>query len=38
VDAARRIDDLLAEFWAGNDGHCSTEAEDAQIDQVAGEL
>ena len=35
---ARRIDDLLAEVWAGNDGHCSSEAEDAQIDQVAGEL
>ena len=34
----RLIDELLAEVWAGNDGHCSSEAEDAQIDQIAGEL
>ena len=40
VLVARRslIDDLLADGWIGKDGHCSSESEDAQIDQVAGEL
>jgi hypothetical protein len=33
----RLVDSLLASAWAGRDGHCLSEIEDAQIDAVAGE-
>lgn len=32
------VDTLMKEAWAGKDGHCASESEDAEIDSVAGEL
>jgi hypothetical protein len=32
------VDTLMKEAWAGKDGHCTSESEDAEIDSVAGEL
>ena len=32
------VDILMQEAWAGKDGHCASESEDAEIDEVAGEL
>ena len=32
------VNKLLADAWAGKDGWCTSETEDASIDQIAGEL
>ena len=34
----RLVNELLADAWAGKDGWCTSETEDASIDQIAGEL
>ena len=32
------VNELLADAWVGKDGWCTSETEDASIDQIAGEL
>jgi len=34
----RLVDELLAQVWAGKDGFCASDAEEADIDAIAGEL
>ncbi len=34
----RLVNELLADAWGGKDGWCTSETEDASIDQIAGEL
>ena len=40
IIAARQriVDELLVSVWAGRDGHCTPESEDAEIDGISGEL
>jgi len=32
------VDELLAQVWSGKDGFCASDAEEADIDAIAGEL